>query len=316
MGEIIEYIEVLSKRPRVNVFITGETGTGKGLIAQSVHYSSCAGYRPFVPINCPALSADLLESELFGSVEGAFTGAKNRMGSLETADGGTLFLDELVDMNIDSQAALLKAIDEQVFTRLGSNESIYVDVRIIAATNYGLTEALNDGKLRADLYYRLRTAFIHLPPLRERGDDVILLAEKFLDEFSKRHERTPPPVLSADVVTALKQHTWPGNVRELRQVIEHAVIFTDSPTITIEDIPFDLEEQMLGTPESAVKINGSQIQVNFPPDGIPLDLIEEKVLEAALEVANWSQSKAARLLHVSRDTLRYRVSKFGLKKPT
>ena len=316
MRKITEDIEVLSKRPHVNVFITGETGTGKGLIAQCIHYSSCKEYRPFVPVNCPAIPETLLESELFGSETGAYTDAKKRMGFLETADGGTLFLDELADMNIESQAALLKAIEDQVFTRLGSNKPTHVVVRFISATNYDLREALNGRKLRADLYYRLNTARIHLPPLRERGDDVILLAEKFIDEFSKRHERTPPPVLSADAITTLKQQPWTGNIRELRHVIERAIIFTDAQTITAEDIESNLEEQMLTEGKPAVEISESQIQINFPPDGIPLDLIEEKVLVAALEAANWSQSKAARLLHISRDTLRYRASKFALKKPT
>ena len=316
MRKIIKYIEVLSKRPRVNVFITGETGTGKGLIARGIHYSSCDEYRPFVDFNCPSISADLLGSELFGSVTGAFTDAKNRMGRLESADGGTLFLDELADMDIDAQASLLKAIDEQVFTRLGSNEAIHVAVRFISATNYNLRGAINNGKLRTDLYYRLNTVPIHLPPLRERGDDVILLAERFIDEFSERHERPPPLTLSDEAITGLKKHTWPGNVRELRNVIERVTIFADSQTITTEDIEFNLAEQMLTEEEPAVEINESQIQINFPPDGIPLDLIEEKVLETALETANWSQTKAARLLHISRDTLRYRVSKLGLKKPT
>ena len=315
MRKIIKYIEILSTRPRVNVFITGETGTGKGLIANCIHYSSCQEYRPFVSVNCPSIPVDLLASELFGSEPGAYTGAKKRVGFFETANGGTLFLDELVDMDVDSQATLLKAIDEQMFTRLGSNDSIHVDVRFISATNYDLREALSTKKLRSDLYYRLNTAPIHLPPLRERGDDVILLAGRFIEEFSKRHECHPPPALSADAIATLKKHPWRGNVRELRHLIERAIIFTESPTITAEDIEFLLEGQMLTEEKPAVEISESQIQINFPPDGISLDLIEEKVLEAALETANWSQSRAARLLHISRDTLRYRLSKYGLKKP-
>jgi len=316
MRKVSRTIEILSKRPRVNVFITGETGTGKGLIANCIHYSSCKEYRPFVSVNCPSILGELLASELFGSEPGAFTDAKKRTGFLETANGGTLFLDELVDMDVDSQASLLKAIDEQVFTRLGSNESIHVDVRFISATNYDLREAVSAGKLRADLYYRLNTATIHLPALKERGDDIILLTEEFIEEFSERHERNPQPILSTDAITALKKYAWPGNVRELKNVIERSLIFTESQTITAEDIEFFLGEQMLAEEKPVAEISASQIQINFPPDGIPFDLIEEKVFEAALEAANWSQSKAARLLHISRDTLRYRVSKYGLKKPT
>ncbi len=247
--------------------IRGETGTGKELIARAIHYNSVRAEKPFVKINCTALPDSLLETELFGHVRGAFTGAnRDRKGRFEMADGGTLFLDEIGDISQNMQAKLLRVLQEMEFERLGSNETIKIDVRIIASTNLDMEKAIREGRFREDLFFRLNVVPLYLPPLRERKDDIYLLANTFLERFNERHKKTIR-VIPPDLMTALLQYDWPGNVRELENCIERGVVLSRNDTLearnfkmfevepvkrkkTEKDILIELEEKYAGFPNT------------------------------------------------------------------
>jgi two-component system response regulator AtoC len=275
------------------ILITGETGTGKGLVARSIHSSGPRAAKPFIEVNCTALPGALMEAELFGHERGAFTDAKeSKIGLFEAAEGGFLFLDEIGDVELSLQGKLLRAIEERVVRRVGGVRDRKVDLRILTATNRDLEKESQQGRFRKDLYFRLAVIVLHLPALRERSDDVLLLAEEFLRRFSIKYgreiRRIDPPARDA-----LLAYSWPGNVRELSHVIERAVLWSQGPAL-------DAGSLSLIEPEPA-RASGS-------------DLIqwERSMIEQALREAGGNQTKAAQRLGISRDTLRYRIKKFGI----
>ena len=243
-GESMEVIKVLKLIQKVEktdliTLITGESGTGKDVVAKTIHFNSKRKKKPFVPVNMAAIPSDLIESELFGHEKGAFTGATTRrIGKFEEANGGTIFLDEIGEMALDLQAKLLRVLQDYKISRLGSNKEIKLDIRIIAATNQNLAEQVKNNKFREDLYYRLQGFLIPLPPLRKRGNDIIILSKEFLSEFSEQNDLQPKK-LSKQVVARLLSYNWPGNVRELKSVIERAALLSESPIIETEDLIFN-----------------------------------------------------------------------------
>ncbi|MEL6672292.1 MAG: sigma-54 dependent transcriptional regulator [Bacteroidota bacterium] len=239
-GGVLKVLKMIQKVEKSNilVLITGESGTGKEVIANTIHYNSPRARRPFVPVNVAAIPADLIESELFGHEKGAFTGATGRrIGKFEEANGGTIFLDEIGEMELGLQTKLLRVLQESRITRLGSNKEIQLDVRVLAATNKNLGQRVKEGLFREDLYYRLQGFLIHLPPLRERGNDVVLLAKYFLSSFCKQN-RMPEKSFTKDGLKELLSHNWPGNVRELKAMVERAALIADGDQISSDDFIF------------------------------------------------------------------------------
>jgi DNA-binding NtrC family response regulator len=305
------------------VLITGETGTGKGLVARTIHGASPRAARPFIEVNCTALPATLVEAELFGHERGAFTDAKeSRMGLFEAADGGFLFLDEVGDVELSLQGKLLKAVEERTVRRVGGIRDRQIDVRILAATNRDLERDAQRDRFRRDLYFRLAVIILHLPPLRERGGDVLLLAQHYLSRFNAKYgkqvRQLDPP--ARDLLLA---YPWPGNVRELSHVIERAVLWSRGPTL-------DAEHLSLTTPESAAEIAersaepatatppepvtaGPASTTALPPPGMDLERWERAMIEQALRECEGNQTRAAQRLGISRDTLRYRLKKYGIQ---
>ncbi len=281
-----------------NVFIWGESGTGKELIAKALHSKSKRASNPFIAINCAALPKDILENELFGHEKGAFTGALNQKpGCFELADGGTLFLDEIGEMSAETQAKLLRAIEEQSFRRLGGRQEIRVDVRIVAATNRDISTALDQGTLRSDLYYRLSVVEIELPPLRNRKQDIVPLANHFLRMFGLKYGKEIRGFTS-DYIEMLESYHWPGNIRELRNAIERAVVICPGESISVLDLP----EKILKTQNEIMHIS--------IPIGSSVEEAEKKlILETLASVGN-NKAKAARILGVSRKTLHNKLHSF------
>jgi DNA-binding NtrC family response regulator len=285
-------------RGTATVLISGETGTGKELVARALHYNSGRATGPFVEINCTTLPENLLEAELFGYEPGAFTDARvAKPGLFEVANGGTLFLDEIGDLPVVLQAKLLRVLEEKRVRRLGSVREVDIDVRVLAATNVELLTAIADGRFRQDLYYRLSVVPIRLPPLRDRGDDVFLLAEHFLERFAKQYEVKKPP-LTADIRHALQRHTWPGNIRELRNSIERAVLLGDGKLLVDDLFP----------EEPPPPSNGA---LPFPAS---LQAIEEAAAHAMVERCAGNKSEAAKALGVSRKHLYTLLSRKGERK--
>jgi len=290
-----------------SVLLRGETGTGKGLVASALHYQSARADGPFVEINCAAIPQALLEAELFGHERGAYTDAKTaKVGLFEAADGGTLFLDEIGHMDLGLQVKLLKVIEDKAIRRIGGLRNKNVNVRIITATNRDLEAAIAAGAFRRDLYFRIKVLTIELPPLRQRGDDIHVLADHFLGAFARQYGR-PPKQLSRDAVQALRAYAWPGNVRELAHVMERVALLHTGSVI---------EPPALGlapTAPSAVTIEpGGRVRVDFSSGGIVLDAIERELILEALQAAGGNRTRAAELLGISRDTLRYRLEKYAL----
>lgn len=283
------------------VLISGETGTGKELVARALHFEGPRRDEAFVEINCAAIPSQLLESELFGHERGAFTDAKSRKpGLVETADRGSLFLDEIGDMDPPLQVKLLRLLEDKSVRRVGGLRDQTVSVRIMAATHRPLEALVGEGRFRADLFYRLRMVHLSIPPLRERGDDVLLLAEYFLALHARRYGREAM-TLSAGARAALANHRWPGNVRELRNVIEHAVLMSSRTVLEAGDFEWPSESVAAASPP----IRPASSDLN-------LDAIERDAMRRALESSRWNVSRAARLLGISRDALRYRMEKHGL----
>jgi len=286
------------------VLVLGETGSGKEVVARALHFNGPRRSKPFVELNCAALPAQLLESELFGHERGAFTDARDRkLGLVETAEGGTLFLDEIGDMDIALQAKLLKLLEEKTVRRLGSLREQKVDVRIVAATHRPLEALVREQRFRADLYYRLCVVQLRLPTLRERGADIMLLAQHFLQQHAQRYGMATP-ALSASAAQTLMRHPWPGNVRELRNVLEQAVLLHPGATIEAHHLALSPAPP---TPEVAQASTDSTTT---------LPELERQALLQALERNEWNVSRAARALGITRDTLRYRIDKFGLSAET
>ncbi len=305
----------MAKVGSATTLIRGESGTGKELIARALHFNSPRSDYPFVEVNCTAIPETLLEDELFGHERGAYTDARTqRIGLLELADGGTLFLDEVGHINQALQVKLLRVLETQTFRRLGGTNEIQVSTKIIAATNRDLEEALENGSFREDLYYRLNVISICLPPLRDRGDDIIQIAENYIDRYNREYDRNIRG-LSPESKAFLKQYHWPGNVRELKNVIERVILLGDGDIIQPEDLSIDRrpEEQRTQVTKPTVEIaETGEVKVVFPPRGISLEAVEKKLIEQALRVTRWNSTKAAQLLHLSRDTLRYRMKKYHL----
>lgn len=286
-----------------NVFISGETGTGKELAARAVHhYSGRTGL--FVPVNCAAIPASIMESELFGHVRGAFTGAvKDRIGKFEYAHKGTIFLDEITEMDHEIQAKLLRVLQENRIERLGSNRSFEVDIRIIAATNRNPAEAVVEGKLREDLFYRLNVVNIHMPPLRERKDDILLLAKKFIEEYSLQ-VGIPVLKISDEASSLLNAYHWPGNVRELKNLIERAVVLHRNGNIDEEFLPRQIRPKEV-RPEMREECDEIGLEACVSE-------LEIRLISKALQKARGNKAKAARYLNISERTLWYKLKKYNL----
>ncbi len=292
------------------VLVVGETGTGKELVARALHFEGGRRQGPFVDLNCAALPIQLLEDELFGHERGAFTDAKERkIGLVEAADGGTLFLDEIGDMDLAIQAKLLKLLETKTVRRIGGVRERKFDVRFIAATNQPLERLVNAGAFRADLYYRLRIIQFETPPLRQRDDDVILLARRFLEQHGKRYGR-PAMTFDPDALKALRRHDWPGNVRELANVIEQAVLMSPDDVVQADALSFS---SLGGRPDQAADANDG-LAFTLPRDGVDLEQLERQAVQQALERCDWNVTAAARLVNLTRDTLRYRIEKYGLSR--
>ena len=298
--------EVLDLAGRVSasdatVLITGESGTGKELLAKGIHFNSPRSAEAFVAVNCAAIPETLLESELFGHVKGAFTGAvRDKEGKFEQADGGTIFLDEIGDLRIDLQAKILRALQEREVDRVGGGKPLSVDVRVIAATNRDIEKEVKEGRFREDLYYRLSVVTLQMPPLRDRRDDIPLLAGHFL----KKYNRDSAVTMNDDAFAALRAYGWPGNVRELENVIERASVLKRGNSIGLADLPEKVKKEKTGV---------ESIILNLPDEGISLEDLEKQLLIKALEKHNGNQTRAAEYLGITRPTLIYRMEKYGLK---
>ena len=294
----------------VTVLIRGESGTGKEVIARAIHMLSPFSDKSFIAVDCTNIPGSLMESELFGHERGAFTDAKaQKKGLVEIADGGTILFDEIGLLPIDLQSKLLNVLETMRFRRVGGTEEISVSVRFIAATNEDLEARVQEGQFREDLYYRLNVVPIRLPPLRERDEDVLLIAEHYLDFFSSLHG-TVPRRLADDAKSLLRSYALPGNVRELRNVMERAVVIGERPIVHAEDLPIDRRKR-LAAEKFSIAEDGS-VTIAFPSAGIPLEEIERQVVTAALEHTEGNVTRAANLLHVSRDKIRYRMAKYQL----
>lgn len=286
------------------VLLLGETGTGKDMVARAIHYESARAQQPFMNITCTAMPESLIESELFGHEDGAFTGASGRKaGFFELGHHGTIFLDEIGDMPLNLQAKLLRVLEEQAFRRIGGTADIRVDCRVIAATHRDLPQRVEEKSFREDLYYRLSTVPVRLPGLRERAGDVPLLAAHFLAVYNRQMGRDVEGFDPA-ASDAMQAYGWPGNVREIRNVIERAVLLAPGPRIGVEDLG-------LGLPGSAPRTGGGHA-FPLPAEGCSLEAVQKSLLEQALERTGGNQSRAAELLGLTRDQVRYKSEKFGL----
>jgi DNA-binding NtrC family response regulator len=301
------------------VLITGETGTGKGLVARTIHASGPRASKPFIEVNCTALPATLMEAELFGHERGAFTDAKeSKLGLFEAAEGGFLFLDEIGDVELSLQGKLLRAIEERVVRRVGGVRDRKIDVRILAATNRDLEREVARERFRNDLYFRLAVLILRLPPLRERGDDVLLLADHYLRRFAAKYGKEARRI-SAEAQRQMRSYPWPGNVRELSHVIERAVLWSKGPELAPEHLALTRPvEPATSIPEESMAVAEptgeypAAVTHSLPPQGMTLDQWEKSLLEQALRETGGNQTRAAQRLGITRDTLRYRLKKYGI----
>jgi DNA-binding NtrC family response regulator len=295
------------------VLIQGESGTGKEVIARAIHKLSPRGTRQFVAINCSAIPDSLIENELFGHERGAFTGANERkIGLIESADKSTLFLDEIADLNIGLQAKILRVLQERELRRVGGNESIRVDVRLVAATNRDLSEEVAQGRFREDLYYRINVVTITLPPLRDRRSDIPLLAENALKNRFAHLAQNRVKEISREAMEVLLDYPWPGNVRQLESAIERALLLCEGDHIMPKDLPQEVLARKM--PERSVERPRSE-RFEMPAEGINFENLERDLILQAMERAEWVIAKAAKMLGMSYRTLQYRLDKFGIKKP-
>jgi two-component system response regulator AtoC len=304
MERLRQMVAKVAASPASTVLLTGESGTGKDLVAKTIHYSSARASRAFMNITCSALPEQLLESELFGHERGAFTDARmQKRGLLESADGGTVFLDEIGEMVPGLQAKLLRFLEEKSFKRVGGAGDIRVDVRVVAATNRNLEDQVAKGAFRSDLYYRLNVLPIRLPSLREHPEDVPALVSFFVDTFNTEFKKRIAGV-SAPATALLKSYGWPGNVRELRNVVERAMLLAEGDRLDAKDF---------GALKAGLVAADS---FDLPPSGVDLEELEKSLVMQALRRAGGNQTKAAALLGLNRDQIRYRIEKFGLTTPT
>ncbi|MBI4512664.1 MAG: sigma-54-dependent Fis family transcriptional regulator [Gemmatimonadetes bacterium] len=300
MHRVLELVRKIA--PTDNpVLVTGESGVGKELVARGIHRLSQRGAAPLVDINCAAIQDTLLESELFGHERGAFTGATTRkLGLFELADGGTVLMDEIVELVPRLQAKLLRALEMGAFFRVGGTRQVQVNIRLIAATNRDIDRAVRDGAFREDLYYRVSTFRVHVPLLRERPEDIAVLAQHFLS-----NARPDAPKLSEEAIVALQRYPWPGNVRELKNIMERAAILASGPILSPEDLPADLEAGPLRPAAEPQPIG----------EPVPLDDVEREHIAAVLARTGWHQGKAAAILGISPKTLYRKIREYGLKRP-
>lgn len=290
---------------KATVLITGESGTGKEVLAKSIHYASSRKNNSFIAVNIPALPETLLESELFGHEKGAFTGAeKSKKGRFELADGGTIFLDEIGDIPLNLQVKLLRVLQEHKIERLGSIESLDIDVRIIAATHQNLEQKIKDGSFREDLYYRLNIVSLHIPPLRERREDIMPLIEHFVKKYCEENQKKDL-TLSKEAIDLLIKYNFPGNVRELENIIERAVVLSRGNVITVNDLP-NVVKGFKAEKEIQADENLTLTQ--------QVEELEKKLIYDALSKANGNQSQAGRMLGLTERNLRYKMQKYGIKK--
>jgi len=307
MREILALVKRVATS-RATVLISGESGTGKELVARAIHQQSPRAGKTFVSVNCAALTETLLESELFGHERGAFTHAVSmRKGRFELADGGTLFLDEVAEMSPALQVKLLRVLQEMEFERVGGNKTIKVDVRVVAATNRELKKEVEDGRFREDLYYRLNVVHLHIPPLRERQEDIAPLATHFLRKYAQENVRGEVR-LSPEAMKLLLHYSWPGNVRELENVMERAVILCNQNLITVTDLPGELA----GEPREASRLNIDRFIPIQTPLPEALEQIEEQMIRRALEQSGQIQVRAAEILGITKSLLQYKLKKYHL----
>lgn len=306
MRAVLEMAAQVARRDST-VLLTGESGTGKELFAKAIHQNSLRVGKPFVTVNCGALPETLAESELFGHRKGSFTGASSdRAGKFEAANEGTVFLDEVGELTLPLQVKLLRVIQEREVDKIGSPHPVKVNVRIIAASNRNLKNLVDDGDFRDDLYYRLSVVTIELPPLRERKDDIPLLARYFLRQYAERYG-IPALSISQEALEKMVQYNWPGNVRELQNVIERLAVLAQNSMVQVAQLPEEIRRA-----ESRV----ASIGLKLPDEGIDLEGVEKEILLQALEKHGWNQTQAAKYLNISRKTLIYRMEKFSLVPPT
>jgi two-component system response regulator AtoC len=305
MKSAVELVRRVAASDVTSILLKGETGTGKDLFARALHYTSERAGAPYLAINCAALPATLIESELFGYEKGAFTDAKQRKeGLFEQAHGGTIFLDEIGEMELSLQAKLLRVLEESNFRRVGGLRDIPLDARIVAASNRDLKKESEEGNFRLDLFFRLSVIQIDVPALRERGDDVLLLARYYIENANQRRNGNRLKGLTPEVEKIFLNYAWTGNVRELRNVIERSSILEDSEYVTTAHLPSDMLKT--GSASSA----GTK-GIILPPEGIPLETVEAELARQAYERAGGNLTKAAKLLDISRDQLRYKLKKSG-----
>jgi DNA-binding NtrC family response regulator len=306
---VLQLIERVAQSASTSVLLLGESGVGKSLFAQTVHDLCELAHGPFIEINCAALPTQLLESELFGYEPGAFTDARTqKVGLIELADGGTLFLDEITEVDLTTQAKLLKFLDSKKLRRLGGDREITVDVRVVAATNRDLKQEVADGNFREDLYYRLNVVEIHIPPLRERREDIDAVTAHFLDHYKKKFNK-PRVTLSAEARSLIRDYPWPGNVRELINVLERAVLLVPDEQIRPEHLPIQMP-----TGKAALSIHrrGQDFDVVLPPGPVDMERLEKAVVEEMLRRTRGNVSRAAELLGMSRGALRNKINKYRI----
>ena len=306
MARVFETAEKIAQSDTSTVLIQGETGTGKELIAHAIHDRSKRKNMPFITVNCAGFPENLLENELCGHEKGAFTDAKEvKKGLLEMAEGGTLFLDEIGDMGLSLQAKLLRLVEQKTFRRMGGVKDIQANVRIVTATNKDLLKQKEEGKFREDLFYRINVASLKIPPLRERTDDILPLTKYFIHKYNEDFHKNIQKI-SKGVEEFFLDYRWPGNVRELRNVIERTMLLEEEEeALLMEHLPIEILGQ---ASREGVMIEG----ISIPPEGISLEKVEEALVRQALKMTNGNQTKAAKLLDISRDALRYRMQKFGI----
>lgn len=306
MREVMNFVRRVALTEATTVLLEGENGTGKDLIAKTLHYQSLRRAEPFIAINCAAIPETLLESELFGYEKGAFTDARaQKRGIFELADKGTLFLDEIGEIPLMLQAKLLRVLEEQSFRRLGGLRDINLNLRFIAATNKNLREAVREGAFRQDLYFRLNVIQITIPPLRDRAEDILPMVDFFIDHYNRKFKRNIEGI-APEAVRLLLAHNWPGNVRELRNAVERAMILEESSLLTAASLPLAITH-----PDGRDASPSRRVEI--PDEGMSLEENERTLLARALEKTGGNQTQAARLLRITRDTLRYKMKKFNLK---
>jgi DNA-binding NtrC family response regulator len=305
MERVLQIAEKIAQSEAATVMIQGESGTGKEVVAHLIHERSIRQDMPFITVNCANFPEQMLENELCGHEKGAFTDAKEvKKGLLEVAEGGTLFLDEIGDMNPNLQGKILRLVEQRNFRRVGGIKDIQVDIRIITATNKDLLKLKEDGQFREDLFYRINVASIRIPPLRERPDDILPLTKYFVQKYNEEFHKNFQKI-SKGIEEFLGNYDWPGNVRELKNVIERAMILGEGDTLLMEHLPIEILGQ-------ASKQGGAIEGIRIPSEGISLEKVEEALVKQALKMTNGNQTRAAKLLDISRDALRYRMQKFGI----